>query len=931
LKGVLNHIKDFCVPLRLVGILVVLFFVNTSGFAQDRKPINNKRQIRETRSKSVKRKEQATTRDIAGRKLRTRNQSTAQRAVYTAQSPYRAKRRSGDQVGQPIGGAAPRVRSRSAEAARANVYPQKGPFVNNASRKPEQSYSNKRELSRLNRLQTRQEPPGKKRRVIPRSNSQAYLTRGRKNVYWGKYSKGERAITTDITGRPLRTKNFRTPPNAVIRAEGPYAGRRPGGDRAYSGSFRSGYKTASRRGELPWKGDISGQPLRRSKGRDNQVAGKPGSAPRIEPGFSARYMREDLNKLRGIKPVKGGGGSVSGKLRSNQPISARAPGMGASYMRKDLNRLKGIKPIKGGGGSISGRQGVRNAPLGAKGPGNPRIADMQANYKGNLRREEIAFSQQGLSYPGNVRAERKMKGGGSVSARMKRNNNNAPIPVRQPQNQRIAGFQVNYKGYIKRNRAEEGFSQEGLSYAGNMKARRLPKGGGSVSGSWNNQGRPIPGKSPGEMSTRVSKFQGNLKQEPKAFSQSGYGYAGDIRMRPKTYSQEGLDFTGYQKTKKPLKGGGSVSGRLWNNNNQPIPGKTPGDAAGKIDKYQGNIPQFKKTYSQEGLDFTGYQKTKKPLKGGGSVSGRLWNNNNQPIPGKTPGDAASKIDKYQGNIPFVRKSFNQEGYDFSGYLKTKKPEKGGGSVSGRLWNNNGEPIPVRTPTGDEAGDINYSGKTRLPRFKREYVRNPNAVEQALKKHRPYENVYQVNGLMVSVKQKETEQKPKAVKGALPGVPPSKETVKASEYSRSIKMYWAYKHNPSSSNDAQMTIKYSKSFEDATEFAGKTRLSRNYRHNPNSNKEALKVIAPARAYARIGDYQGNIKMSKYNEKKHFVDAQFAHQKGNNVKGERTIFTNAKLIWANLFKKNSIQPDAVKDKERRPRYDKKEKELWKDLYD
>ncbi len=881
-------------PSRLILFSAVLglLFLSPAIFGQDNRPVNNKRQIRETRAKSVKHNEKATTRDIAGKKLRTRNKSTAQRAVYTANSPYKNKRRTGgDRVGKPIGGSAPRVRSRSAETARANVYPQKGPFVNNDSKKPSQAYSNRKELSRLNRLQTRKEPPGKKKRVTPRSSSQAYVTRGKRNVYWGKYSKGERAITTDVAGRPLRTKNFRTPGNPVMKASDPYYGRKKTGDRAYKGTFRSGFATATRRGELPWKGDVSGQPIRKSKGRDNQVAGEPGTSPRISPGFSAKYMkqdfsrlrgiktkkgggsvtgkyksnqplsprapgigasymRQDQNKLRGIKPVKGGGGSVTGKYKSNQPLSARAPGIGASYMRKDLGKLRGIKPVKGGGGSISGRM-KSNTPLGARAPGNPRIASMMGNYSGN------------------VKSFRPPKGGGSVSGQMKKNNN-IPIPVRAPLDQRAANYQDVYKGFIKRNKVTSGFSQDGLSYSGSIKARRAPKGGGSISGSWNNKNQPIAGKTPGAASARVSKFQGNLKQEAKSFSQAGYGYAGNIKMRPKTFSQEGYDFSGYNKTKKPLKGGGSVSGRLWNNDNRPIPGKTPGGSA-------------------------------------------------------------NKIDSYQGTLTLTPKSFSRDGYDFSGYNKTKKPAKGGGSVSGKLWNNNGEPLPVRIPAGDQAGEVNYAGKTKLPRFKREYVRNPNANEEALKKHRPYETVYEINGLMVSVKQKETEKKPNAVKGSMPGVPPSKATVKASQYSRSMKMYWEYKHNPSSADDAQKTIMYSKSFEHATSFAGKARLTKNYRHNPNSDRDALKVIAPGRAYARVTDYQGNIKMNKYNHKKHFPDAQFAHSKGNNVKEERTIMTDVKLIWAKLFKKNGTQPDAVKDKVRRPRYDKKEKELWKDLYD
>lgn len=858
-------------------------------FAQDKRPVNNKSVIRQNRAKSVKKKEKATTRDLAGYKLRHANQSSAQRAVQTSNTPRKARGKSGDRAGQPIGGRPVGIRSKPINAGRANIYPQKGPFVNHSSKSPERAYNNRKELSRLARLQTRQDPPGRKKRITPRSGSQAFVTRGRKNVYWGKYSKGERAITTDLAGRPLRTKNFRSAANPLIKADNPYYGRKDRGDRAYKGTFRSGYATASRRGERAWKGDIAGHAIRKSAGRDNQVAGQHGEGPKILPGFSARlirkdlsrisgnkrkqgggsvsgmfrsnkplparqpgiggnYMKQDFARLRGIKPEKGGGsvtgkyksntplpprkpgiggnfmkrdfaklrgikpekggGSVSGKYRSNQPLMAKAPGANANFMRRDLTKLRGIKPVKGGGSITAQMKRGQNSPIAVRTPGNPRAASLQANYRGTIRRSERGFSNAGLSYSGNIPSHRQPKGGGSISG-FNRNNNHLPIAVRQPLDQRAARFQGNYKGFLPRSRTTHTFSQDGLSYAGNIKAARPLKGGGSISGSWNNKGQPIAVKTPGSASARVATFQGNLKQGPKQFSQAGYGYSGDIRMR--------------------------------------------------------------------------------------------------------------------------KKSFSREGYDWAGYDRTRKPEKGGGSISGQLWNNKEQPLPPRIPTGKQASDIAYSGKIRLSRIKREFVRNPNAVEEALKKHSPYANVYMVNNITTRVKQRETDKNKLSAKEALVGLPPSRATANAAEYTGTMKRYWEYKHNPSSADASLKTIKYSKAFADATVYGGKVRLSKNYRHAPNADKDALKVLAPGRAYARIADYQGNIRMNKFNHKKHFPDATFAHNKDNNVKGERTIFTSIKLFWSEVFKKQSTQPDAVKDKVRKPRYDKKEKELWKDLYD
>jgi len=886
------------------------------SLAQDKRPINNKSTIRQTRAKSVKKKEKATTRDLAGYKLRTVNQSSAKRAAQTSNSSRKPKNTVS-------------IRSRSINAGRANIYPQKGPFVNHSSKSSERAYDNRRELSRLARLQTRQDPPGRKKRITPRSGSQAFVTRGRKNVYWGKYSKGERAITTDLAGRPLRTKNFRSPANALIKADNPYYGRKDRGDRAYKGTFRSGYATASRRGERAWKGDVAGHAIRKSAGRDNQIAGQRGDSPKVSPGFSARMIRKDLSRisgnkrekgggsvsgmfrsnkplpprqpgmggsfmkrdfarLKGIKPEKGGGsvsgkyksnqpiparqpgiggnlmkrdfarlkgikpekggGSVTGKYRSNQPLLAKAPGANANFMRKDLGKLRGVKPLKGGGSISAQMKRGQNSPIAVRTPGNPRAASMQANYRGTT-----PFFKP-------------PKGGGSISG-FQRNNNNMPVSVRQPKDQRAARFQVNYKGFLPKNQAARNFSQEGLSYTGNMKASRPLKGGGSISGSWNNKGQPIAVKTPGSASARIATFQGNLTGGPKQFSQAGYGYSGDIRQRKKSFSREGYDWAGYAKARKPLKGGGSISGQLWNNKEKPLPNKY----------------------------------------------------------------AASKAATFQGNLPFVRKSFSREGYDWAGYARTRKPEKGGGSISGQLWNNKEKPLPQRIPTGKQASEVAYSGRIKLSGFKREFVRNPNAVEEALKKHSPYENVYSVNNITTRVKQKETGKNRLSAKGALLGLPPTRATVKAGEYTGTMKRYWEYKRNPSSDDDAFKAIKYSKAFAQATSYAGKVRLTKNYRHAPNADKDALKVLAPGRAYAKIGDYQGNIRMNKFNHKKHNPDATFAHNRDNNVKGERTIFTNIKLFWAGIFKKQSTQPDAVKDKVRKPRYDKKEKELWKDLYD
>ena len=355
---------------------------------------------------------------------------------------------------------------------------------------------------------------------------------------------------------------------------------------------------------------------------------------------------------------------------------------------------------------------------------------------------------------------------------------------------------------------------QGASWAGNIKSRRPPKGGGSVSGKlWNNNGQPIDVNEAGSGTIKGSQFQGNIK------------------------------------TRRPEKGGGSVSGKHWNNNGQPIDVNEAGSGTIKGSQFQGNI------------------KTRRPEKGGGSVSGKLWNNNEQPIDVNEAGSGTIKGARFQGNI------------------KTRKPAKGGGSVSGKLWNNNEQPIDVI-----EAGSGTIKASQFQGRMKKGYVQNPKASKLSTKKLRPDETTFSVAGLGVKVREGHYKDRPKATDGSMPGIAPDKSSVKAAEYAKGVKLLWSYKHNP------------------------------------NSADGALKGFYPGKAIARLGDYQGNVKMHKYSGSQLHPDSKFAHSFHDNVKEERTLLMNMKLFWAKLFKKSEGQPEHLKENIRKPRYDKGEKGMW-----
>ncbi len=411
--------------------------------------------------------------------------------------------------------------------------------------------------------------------------------------------------------------------------------------------------------------------------------------------------------------------------------------------------------------------------------------------------------------------------------------------------------------------------------------------------------------------TAATNYKKNIRLAPGARSISGSRGAGS-QLPSNSKVGIGSNFSGWTKTRRPLKGGGSISGKTWNNKNNPVTDRFSigrdlshsysGFIKGVYEKpgpgtpganFSGNVKAIKREkggesisgitwnnygksishqrpHAYQGYDFSGITKAEKPRVGGQSISGRLWNNFEEPI-------ARKRNHAYQG-------------YDFAGNVKATKPKIGGQSISGRLWNNFEKPIAsvyARNPRMSVA----TSGKIK----QREYIQHPKANIASVKKVRPLPSALAVAAIKSKMKQGNYQRKPKGVENALLGLGPGKNTVRASL------------------------------------FAGKTKLKREYVHNPKSAALALKVLSQPKSYAKMADFQGNLKMRKASHKNTHPDARFAHLKENNTKDERTFLTNIKLAWAKMFRKNEIQPAAAKPKEHPLRYDRKEKDLWKPLYD
>lgn len=506
---------------------------------------------------------------------------------------------------------------------------------------------------------------------------------------------------------------------------------------------------------------------------------------------------------------------------------------------------------------------------------------MPFGYKSASRRGQIPWSGDITGRRQKERSSKKSIEGRPIRASGNNRSASRSHPGEYPVNPRVPGIGANGINGIK----------------GGLRTRRPFKGGGSISGRlWNNNQRPIDVRVPVQ-GQRAALFQGNIR-------------AG-----------------------RPLKGGGSVSGRLWNNNQQPLAVNRPLQGA-RAGYFQGNI---KRARTQPNAHSAKGSLPRQPLPASaGKVNG---------FPGKYKRFAVQPGFGYmgesdKGNIPlrvfgksYVKHPRSADGsvrqlrlkrsaFDVAGIatkvrrpdyvqnqnaadaaLKKREPSKSD-RMAGNLQLKIKRPDYVRNENSADAALLkrrpsrsdNLAGNLQVKIKRPDYIRNRNAADESLMKLRPSRNDALAGNLQAKVKQPPYGRKPHAVEGSLPGFKPSSSTVKASEYARGVKRNWDYIHNPSSS------------------------------------EAALKVREPGKAFAKMTAYQGNIKMHKYelferNRALH-PDSKFVKTGKNNVDGERDALTNFKLWWARLFKKEETQPEGLKYKGRKPRYDKGEAGMWYD---
>jgi hypothetical protein len=725
---------------------------------------------------------------------------------------------------------------------------------------------------RENKIRSSSKQKGKPKqsynRVLGRRSSQANRASSRAPKRYSQ--KGPFVNNKSVTGK-IKKQNTRSQAQGSSRSvSGQYSKRSASSPRVQArsatGSTRNVYPQQGRFVNYSSKSGSRGNTYsnRQQLAKTNKASYNPDPPKRrrVAPRSASRsyVSKRSINAFAGFWNKKPKGekayvGDISGrKLRTKNFETKKPPLIKSSTSPYYGRKPTGDRPYKGraGGSHVSAsRSGKawRGDIAGRKIRG--RNFTSRKTMEGAGR--PIHPPKQSRQRVGDRPYKGSMPGGGYKSVTGKMKKGTGPVPVRTP------GIGANgidtYRGNI---RGGKTFTPQGAGYSGNIKSRRPLKGGGSISGKrWNNNGMPIGVRTPGGDAARAATYQGNIRGG-------------------KIFSPQGADYSGNIKTKKPLKGGGSVSGKLWNNRGLPVGARPPSNETARAARFQGNL------------------KGGRPLKGGGSVSGKLWNNKQSPIPTRIPPAGAEKVAGYPGGYKLfdLKPSMRNQGEEFTGTIKgRRKPLKGGGSVSGKLWNNKEQPIPGKTP-GDTADETDgFLGKTKM---KKDYVRNPNSSKEALMKVRPDKTTYLVDGLQIKIKQQNYKKKPNAAENAMPGIAPGKNSIKASEYTKAMKQNWKYKHNPSSADNA------------------------------------LDQHEPGKAFARATDYQGNIKMRKviFGKKGLHPDAQFVKIEKNNTDAERDVLTNFKLWWARVFKKSDTQPDHLKEKYKKPRYDKREEGLWYD---
>lgn len=897
----MNNTQRYQLPawaksLKLIGALVLVFlFVMPEASAQNTKgdrPSGGSR--RESKFKLAPKKK--TKQKKSANRVQSKRSSQAGSAkesvptkIYSQKNPFVNNRSNTTKVQkQNFRESSKRVPARSTSSQTRNVYPQRGPYVNNASPTPESRPPKIKNNSSVKRINSQ---------ARTSANSRLYKQRG---PYVNNPSRKPNDKPRLANAYPPGYRRVTTPPKDSQQKWRAVSSQRVV-VRSATGTTKN---TFSQRGPYVNNPSRKPKPTQRIVSNQSQVA---------------RLQANPSNKPPGIAGKKAGGGSISRPYISNKSINVFAgfwkqkPKGERPWVQGDLagkplrkknfqtqfpklvnptaNLVKPKKPR--GDRAYSGKAAGSHVSATREQGKKAWIGDVAGRRIRAGKDPGIVTQKVGVSvFPpkkkkptvGDTPYKGKVPGGGYRSA-SRSGERVSPRLVGKAPGRGSLGV-GSYQGNIKGGRKD--FSTRGAGYSGSLKGRRTAKGGGgSVSaGGWNNDGQPLTGTPPLRRNIGFALFSGNKKTrvEPKGGG-SVSGGLWNNKNQPLTgktpsssYLQAG-SFSGNIKSQKPLKGGGSASGKLWNNQNRPLTGKTPSSSYLQAGSFSGNIKASKREYSK---DIAGIPKRTRTTRPGMRDQGEEFTGNIR-VSKKQPGTEIAGFSprKYRSTTP----GFRDQGEEFTGFIKVskKEPSKDVAGVTPQKYK---ATAPAFRDQGEE-----FTGYIRLPRS--QYIRNPYAATTAaLRRSKPGATADQYNDLTSQLKQKRYGDRPNAAKGSMPGVVASKSSIKASEYSKVIRQY-------------------------------------KYITNPSGTKEALKVREPGKAFANANDYQGNVKMKKFDlfsKRGLHPDAKFVKTNKNNVDEERSMLTNFKLLWAKLFGEEDTQPAHLREKYRKPRYNKDEGSIW-----
>jgi hypothetical protein len=419
---------------------------------------------------------------------------------------------------------------------------------------------------------------GRYRASTPRSASGNYVSSRRIRPYAGKQkTPWERSTNRDIAGKSLRTKNFESarPPISRVTTT-PRTTARGRGDQAFKGkSPMGGVRTATRKTETSTNKDIAGRKLRQknasslpktmsgpvpnvrtaSKKKEGPFQGKsPYSGPpmsiskrgekpqgpskaqsrklsvsgkqtgragsplpsKFSGGAAATRSLGASGGVRYRKPLQGGG-SMSAKMdrgNSGRALAQRYTGK-QSLVAGQFRGTSKSKPLPKGGGSMTAKmdRGNSGQPLAPRVP--QKASGQLSMFSGNVKVARKSGQSPSARYSGNIRRiGQPIKGGGSITPDMARNNGGKPIEQFIPK--KAAGQSTIFAGNVKAPKKQ--IQSKSARYQGTIKAYPLEKGGGGTitpEMERDNKGKALAQFIPKKAAGQSTIFQGNQRAARK--------------------------------------------------------------------------------------------------------------------------------------------------------------------------------------------------------------------------------------------------------------------------------------------------------------------------------------------------------------------------------------------------------------------------------